>query len=451
MTGMQRISALYLLVLLVAIYGFLVGRFNVFPSEYIEPLIEDLSSFTKGDEMERKSSPLQKLTNDLGLSFGRWFYSYPAIAAANTAPLDYAVEIDSGIEPIVYVNEAHRSGYRVIVGIVDLPDSFWGALLLNPNGEVIHAWKLSTKDITGSKVTDRIKNLYGLHVFKDGSIIFNMQERGGGIVKVDACSDVVWTLPGSFHHTVTPDEKGNFWSFSGGQSDFDQNMVLVDQDSGEIVSTIDMAEVRRKNPNLRIWDLYPLAMAPRADVRYQRNLTHGNDIEPLPLALAAQFPQFEAGDLIVSYATTNLVFVLDPDTLVVKWWRVGAGDLLHDVDWEPDGKITLFNNNSRRLFDLSSDIVAIDPATMELSVDVDGSEYDFFSVINGRHQLTPFDTRFVTSSTQGWAFEVNSNGDIVFSFVNNVDAQNKNSVHLSEALRYQEGYFNDDFWNTCDA
>jgi hypothetical protein len=192
-------------------------------------------------------------------------------------------------------------------------------------------------------------------------------------------------------------------------------------------------------------------MAPRADVRYQRNLTHGNDIEPLPLALAAQFPQFEAGDLIVSYATTNLVFVLDPDTLVVKWWRVGAGDLLHDVDWEPDGKITLFNNNSRRLFDLSSDIVAIDPATMELSVDVDGSEYDFFSVINGRHQLTPFDTRFVTSSTQGWAFEVNSNGDIVFSFVNNVDAQNKNSVHLSEALRYQEGYFNDDFWNTCDA
>lgn len=31
MTGMQRISALYLLVLLVAIYGFLVGRFKRFP------------------------------------------------------------------------------------------------------------------------------------------------------------------------------------------------------------------------------------------------------------------------------------------------------------------------------------------------------------------------------------------------------------------------------------
>ena len=55
-------------------------------------------------------------------------------------------------------------------------------------------------------------------------------------------------------------------------------------------------------------------------------MTHGNDIDPLPAALAPDFPQFAPDDLVISYATTNLLFVLDPESLKVKWWRVGITD-----------------------------------------------------------------------------------------------------------------------------
>lgn len=36
-------------------------------------------------------------------------------------------------------------------------------------------------------------------------------------------------------------------------------------------------------------------------------------------AVAAGFPGLEPGDLELSYASTNLVFIVDPDTLEVKW------------------------------------------------------------------------------------------------------------------------------------
>ena len=449
MPVLQRVALLYLLVMFVAAYGYAVGRFKVFPHAFIEPIVQEISDFVAGDAMERNSSPIDKLTSDLGLSYGRWLYNYPELAARNTTPVAFESGFDGKVTPLVYIDGAHRSGYRVIVGILDQPGGFWGALLLDPQGQVVHNWRLSTAHIDKGSANDRIKNLYGVHVTPSGSVIFNMQEAGAGIVRVDACSDIEWTLEGSFHHTVSPDENGNFWTFIGGQNDFDQNMALVSLQTGQIVRTIDMGEVRKRNPNLRIWDLYPLIISDREKVRYQRNLTHGNDIEPLPAALAQDFPAFEPGDLAISYATTNLVFVLDPDTLEVKWWRAGLGDLQHDVDWEAGGNITLFNNNSRRLFKPYSDIVTIDTASMDFTIDVDGEGYDFYSVINGRHQLTPQGTRFVTSSTQGWAFELDRSGEIVFSYINNISKQDSHSLHLAEALRYQEDYFHDEFWKKC--
>jgi hypothetical protein len=64
-------------------------------------------------------------------------------------------------------------------------------------------------------------------------------------------------------------------------------------------------------------------------------MTHANDVDPLPQHLVADFPGLEAGDLAISYASTNLVFILNPQTLLVKWWRVGVSDFHHDPDWKP--------------------------------------------------------------------------------------------------------------------
>lgn len=127
---------------------------------------------------------------------------------------------------------------------------------------------------------------------------------------------------------------------------------------------------------------------------------------------------------------------------------MSVSDFHHDPDWEPGGKITLFSNNSRALKD-TSDIVTIDYGAMEDHLDVDGARYEFFSDANGRHQLTPYGNRFVTSSKQGWAFEKDSEGRIVFSFVNTAKDGEQRALHLAEAWRFDEEYFDIEFWNEC--
>jgi hypothetical protein len=110
--------------------------------------------------------------------------------------------------------------------------------------------------------------------------------------------------------------------------------------------------------------------------------------------------------------------------------------------------ISIVSNNPRAAKP-HSDIVTVDPGSMEFEVSLEGATVNFMTIINGRHQLTEFGTRFVTSSQQGWAFEVDSEGVIVFSFLNNVDSQAGKAMHLSESLRYKEDYFDTQFWNEC--
>ena len=181
------------------------------------------------------------------------------------------------------------------------------------------------------------------------------------------------------------------------------------------------------------------------------HMTHGNDIEPLPNELAASFDQFDAGDLLISYASTNLVFVLDPDSLEVKWWRMGIADYQHDPDWEEDGYIRIFNNQLRHKVhgEDFSEIVSIDPVTYESEIIFSGEKTEFTSGCCGRHQVTEYDSRIMTSARQGWALEVDGAGEIVFSYINTYDSEAGKALFLSNALRYPAEYFDGKPWEDC--
>jgi Arylsulfotransferase (ASST) len=452
----QKIALLYFVSLMLVLYGYAVGRFKVFPYAYIEPLVKNFQEFSEGAPGEKKTSVMQKLKNDMGFSFDRFLWNYPEQAFEGTDKLEYAGFLKRKEPPLLYLDENHREGYRVIAGALNLPGAFWGAILLNPEGEVIHRWDLSTEHLPTNLKQDQLKLLYGLAVYPDGSIIFHLESYGGGIVKVDACGKEVWNLPGQYHHAVTPDDQGYFWSFEGFDVSFDQDIVRVSAETGEIERIIKMEDVRRANPDIHIWTLQRFILNKREANQKHGDMTHGNDIDPLPENLAHLFPQFSAGDLAISYATTNLIFVLDPDTLKVKWWRMGAADFQHDPDWEPDGRLVIYDNNGRvkaddpTSEDIQLEILAFDMSSMEHETILDGKQYDAMSQLNGRHQLTPYGTRFVTSAQQGWAFEVDEDGKIIFSFVNNVSEENRQSMHMSDAWRFSEDYFDSEFWTQCD-
>lgn len=432
----QKIALIYLIAVGFMTWGFVVGEYHVFPYK----ILREVQDYVKGDSLGKDTSVFDKAVNDLGLQPNRHLREYPANAEKGARFIEVPGLKSRREKPMAFIAADHRAGYRVVFGAFDFTSAFWGGILLSPTGETIHTWKLSTKYLKTSIADDELKVLYGLHLFPDGSIIFTQQEAGGGIVKVDACGNIQWSLEGNYHHTISPTEDGDFWTFAGRQTDFDHKLTRISQETGEIKAVIDMADVRKANPFLHIFNLQSLTGA--------INISHGNDIEPLSSKLAQQFQGLEAGDLLITYRTQNLVFVLDPDTLKVKWWRIGPWDRPHDADWEINGTVAVFSNNDvtgRR----HSDIVAIDPRSFESEVIVDGDKFNFHSRTNGEHQRSDFGTRMITSTNQGWAFEVDQDNKIVFSFINTYDRKKHSSLSLSEAQRLPRDYFDEEFWKQC--
>ena len=439
----QKISIYYLVAVIFLGWGIAIGKYQVFPYFFLKEVQDEAQEFAKGHELEIKTSVGDKILNDLGLEPRRFIKKYPADSLKHTKLIDLPGAKSRRESPRMFIDPEHQEGYRAIFGAFDFQTSLWGGILLSPNGGIIHTWQLSTDHLPTSKTHEALKNLYGLHLFPDGSVIFTQQEDGGGIVKVDVCSKEVWNLKGEFHHTISPTEDGFFWTFMGSQQAFDHKLAKVSVKSGKAERIIDMAEVRKSNPFVHIFNLQ----------RRQKNLdssdiSHGNDIDPLSKELSSKFVQFKEGDLLISYRTQNLVFILDPETLEVKWWRIGGWDRQHDPDWESDGTISVFSNNEITARE-KSDIISINPSSLDYHVVVDGEKFNFYSPINGDHERSPFGTHMVTSSTQGWVFEVDDSSKLIFSFVNNYESQEQESLQLSEAVRLDEQYFDGEIWSQC--
>ena len=80
MNLVQKLAIAYVLIVLAIIYGYAVGRFQVFPYDTVESLVQNYQDFADGDSMERKTSVATKIKSDLGGDPGRWTYHYPALA-----------------------------------------------------------------------------------------------------------------------------------------------------------------------------------------------------------------------------------------------------------------------------------------------------------------------------------------------------------------------------------
>ncbi|MGB0749865.1 MAG: arylsulfotransferase family protein [Magnetospiraceae bacterium] len=426
------IAKLYLLMVIFFGWGLVAARFELFPYAYVKPTLDQIAAFVKGG-LGEETSLVDKLMHDADIAPERFMRVYAPKHGHDLHPTETKGLRDRREMPRVWIAPSTPPRYRLITGAFDFEKGLWGALLLDPSGKVLHEWPLRSQIGDFTREPNLHDNLYGIAFFEDGSAIFTMQERSEGLVKVDYCGDPVWTKRGKFHHVVQPTaDKQAFWTLGGGQSDLHPKVILVDVATGETLKTIDMTAVQTANPDTFIFDLRP------EEEMHGAHPTHSNHVEPLPPELAAAFPQFSAGDLVISYHTTNLIFVLDPESLKIKWWYMGAGDAQHDPDWLADGTISIFNNNRRarwRNVPRYSSIVAIDPQRNKHQVVIHGEDFHFYSAVNGHHLMTEDGTILITSSMQGRVFEVDpATQEMLFEFVNAYEWDEGRTLHLSETF-----------------
>lgn len=430
----QYVSIAVLAVIFSFLWGVITQRYHTYPYPYVQELL----AYYDGS-VELPTSLLEKLENDNDIRPARWLVS-DGSKNTDLAPMNVQ-DLQDRRRPPVMMLKSKIPVFRLIVGAFDFKSAFWGAILIDEHGVVVHQWALLGEKKEPDDPKDFNRVLYGVGILPDGSIVYNLNGEHG-LMRRDVCSRLLWEKEGIAHHVASIAEDGkSVWTFKGSPRSYNPVIEQVDIETGKVTRQITVDDIQEKNPDLFIFDLRHLE---NTNVDPEIDFPHANDIKPLPSHMAAAFPQFSAGDLVVNYRTSNLMFVLDPDSLKVKFWYFGAADGGHDVDWQPNGTFSLFNNHWRHIHNTVipgySSIVSINSLTHTHQSILSGKPYNLYSSIVGKHQITQDNTVLIASGTQGRVIEIDmATGEVVFEFINTYDAGK--ALFISDAFYLPKDFF----------
>jgi hypothetical protein len=424
--------------LIVAFY--LIGMASVMFGIQPAPALLDAYLYATDNRWETRSLT-ERLKSDLDILPYRVLTRDAGGAAtgAGFVEIDLPGRRDRRQNPQVFVAADRPSRLTLIQGVFDFTDGLHGAILLDPEGRVMHRWTLTERtEYPGQQAGGHLYP-HGILADPDGALTY-LFDFGGTVNKIDWCGRTLWSVADGrdYNHVLERGDDGLIWTIDGQIKSF----LALDPDTGAVSREIDFADVLKANADRGLFTARfdHFETGPRA----LADPFHANDVEPLTADLAPAFPMFNAGDLLVSLRALNLIFVMDAETLKVKWYSQGEMQLQHDPDFEPDGTITALDNH---WFRPPSRLLSFDPTDPVPRVALDGADHDFFTPNRGKHQWVD-GARLVTSSKQGRVFEVGPDGRIIFEFVNTYDDAEGLRGLVSEAIALPVDYFRD--LPTCD-
>ena len=347
--------------------------------------------------------------------------------------------------------------------------------LIRRNGTIVARWPVKYYDVFPNPThlpadfapaTNWNMDTHGALAMPDGSVVFNFEFAG--LVRLDRCGRVEWSLPRRTHHSVERAEAGGFWvpsrrNIVDGPSPFPpfetpvkEDTVLRVGDDGRVLAEYSVPRLLYDN------GLEPVVTATgdwfRAGERWDGEIVHLNKVEELTSDIAGDFPTFEAGDLALSLRDQNLVVVVDRTLSKVKWWRIGPWRRQHDPEFVRGGRILLFNNNvyetafgntppvSPVAAPRVSHIGRIDPSSGAYDVIYgERAGQELLSVIRGKVEVTPAGGLMITEFEAGRVLETDANGKVVWEYVNRYNPTEV--AEITEARVYPSSYFTVADWS----
>lgn len=396
------LGGIYLLGVVIASWGFAVGRFHVFPAEQLDQIADFLNDQPNPDapvsvvEKMTKAKLEEKTVRGLAQGFVRHDESF----------------VDPGFLLLPRFSATHK---QFVIELVRLSD-FRVLHQWVPPIEVITA-KLPDHMKTGHNVPDTFVARHPL-LLKDGSIIAHTGM--GPLFRIDKQSRLVWTWDTlqPAHHSIALDPDGNVMvvgdTLNNGEklpaidpelSDGNVATPLdgyftVSAETGKVLRRDHIAEILAENGYESL--IYGL---------YLRNdfgdPLHLNDAEPV---LVEQAGIARRGDVLISLRNISTVLIYRPSTRKVIWLRTGPWIAQHDVDLLPDGRLHVHSNNSSpwnstRLRSFS-EVYVIDPTTdrIELPYHQILSELGVFNLTEGLSRILPNGDLYFEQTNSGWAF-----------------------------------------------
>ena len=293
------------------------------------------------------------------------------------------------------------------------------AVLMQMDGQVLHRWARDFWDVWPADRAERSNE--GTHhwrhaePFENGDLLAIYE--GLGLVKLDRSSNVIWARRNGAHHEfeVLPNgdiavlvrEARLIERIDAARPTLEDFVLILDSDGREKKRISVLEAFERSQEHRRIWDDSP---------RRWGDLFHTNSIEVLDGRFAGINPAFAKGSFLLSSRHLNSVFVVSQETGEVVWAMRAAFRAQHDARLLDDGSIMLFDNSGRAG---ESAVEVYDPQTLAIRWEYVGSEEKpFYTQFCGASQRLPNGNTLITESDNGRAFEVTTDGDIVWEFYN---------------------------------
>jgi hypothetical protein len=367
-----------------------------------------------------------------------------------------------------YIFETSRQGKKVTVYDRDLSfkgntfmtllkDGRFAAALVSPEGEEIHTWGINYSDVWPKaphleyQAPDNRISIHGAVLYPNGDVLFNFEDgnfpTGGGLVKIDKCSNLLSSLAENTHHSVFRDDNGYVWvashvfhrkednGFKFIKAPYHDDYVLKLSPDGKVLDRIFILEAIYRSGLEGL-----MRFRNRWVIEKNHEPVHLNKVEVLSKKWADKFPFFKAGDIMISLRNINTIAVLDKDSKLVKWWMNGAFSNQHDPDFLPNGHILLFDNRWHRRTEGGSRIIEIDPVSRKIVWEYYGDDaHPFYSELRGKQQLLENDNILVTDSEGGRVFEITRKGKIVWEYLNALEEKGKVGL-VTQADRVPIGF-----------
>ncbi len=219
------------------------------------------------------------------------------------------------------------------------------------SGGVIHSYRPDVNAINAlSSLPATIVNLdrdFGMrrymehhpYALPDGSLIFHGMDSP--LVRIDACSQIIWTLDGEFHHSIERDADGNFWTVETlhpptipfVDESFDDDAIAQFSPDGELLFHKSVSQI--------LIDA-GLDHVIYSHETYDADPIHLNDVQPV----VADGPYWKKGDLFISLRNASMLALYRPSTNEIVWRKQGPWLMQHDVDIISDHEIAVFDNNT---------------------------------------------------------------------------------------------------------
>jgi Arylsulfotransferase (ASST) len=320
------------------------------------------------------------------------------------------------------------------------------ALLINMHGDVVHRWAIPFSEVwpqpahLSEPIPDNLVCFFGFHAYPNGDllVVFHGLKHlvhGFGLAKLDRDSHVLWTYAGHVHHDVDVGEDGTIYAIQQELVNelphglefitppkLVDSLVMLSADGTLLQKPIPLLEAFRDSPYASLLASLDSRREPEVrgrslrafeEAARRRDALHTNFVQVLSRRLAPHFPQFKAGQVLISSRNLHAVAVVDPQSRSVVLATRGPWKAQHDSQFLASGHLLIFDN----LGDPSgSRVLEYDPQTGAIpwSYGADRGTY-FFSYDRGQSQRLGNGNTLIVNTQGGEIFEVTPSKNRVWS------------------------------------